>query len=170
MSLLPFVISKTQRTMKTPTYFRHSLLTACATAALLLGNAASAQEVPQVQVPAPVLAAFNKEFSGAMDVEWKLKGTQYKVEFETGLLFTDHDAWYDATGKLLRHKEEISTSAIPAAVQASIANEFPGHRTDDAERITADGAVSYTVELKGNGTEWDVVYDSNGNQLQKMAD
>ena len=156
--------------MKTPTYFRHTLLTAFATAAILFGNTASAQEVPQEQVPSTVLAAFNKEFSGAMDVEWKLKGTQYKVEFETGLFFTDHDAWYDATGKLLLHKEEISTTEIPAAVQASIANEFPGHRTDDAERITADGVVSYTVELKGTGTEWDVVYDSNGKQLQKKAD
>jgi hypothetical protein len=156
--------------MNTPNYFRHAMLTAFASTALLFGNAAMAQEIPSSQVPAPVLAAFDKAFSGAMDVEWHLKGTQYKVEFETGILFTDHDAWYDASGKLLMHEEEISTSDLPAAVQASIAKEFPGLKMDDAERVTTDGAVSYRVELKGAGAKWEVAYDSNGKLLEKRAD
>jgi hypothetical protein len=144
---------------------------ACAVALATAGLTANAQKLPPTQVPAPVQAAFTKSFPNAMDVKWKLSGTQYKVDFETGLFFTDHEAWYDASGKLLRHEEEISSSDLPAAVIAAINTEFPGYRVDDAERITMDGVVSYVVELKMKGyQEWKVAYDASGKQLQKLAD
>lgn len=142
-----------------------------ASAAFLIGTAASAQHLLPEQVPAPVQKAFDKAFSMPMDVEWDQKGTQYKVEFETGLFFTDHEVWYDATGKMLRHEEEISASDLPAAITAAINSEFPGYRLDDTERIAVDGAVSYVVELKmKDQPEWKVAYDPNGKQLQKMQD
>lgn len=131
----------------------------------------NAQKLPATQIPAPVQASFTKAFPNAMDVEWKMSGTQYKVEFETGLFFTDHEAWYDAAGKLIRHEEEISSSDLPAAVTTAINTEFPGYRVDDTERITIDGVVSYVVELKMKGyQEWKVAYDAAGKQLQKQAD
>lgn len=140
-------------------------------AAMGFAPAANAQKLPPTQVPAPVQAAFTKAFPNAMDVEWKMRGTQYKVEFETGLFFTDHEAWYDASGKLLRHEEEISPGDLPAAVTSAIATEFPGYRIDDTERITIDGVVSYVVELKMKGyQEWKVAYDASGKQLQKLVD
>lgn len=144
---------------------------ALAIAALGLVHTANAQKLPATQVPAPVQAAFTKAFPNAMDVEWKLSGVQYKVEFETGLFFTDHEAWYDAAGKLIRHEEEVSSSDLPAAVTSAIASEFPGYRIDDTERITLGNEVSYVVELKMKGyQEWKVAYDANGKQLQKQAD
>ncbi|MGB6046440.1 MAG: PepSY-like domain-containing protein [Flavobacteriales bacterium] len=129
-----------------------------------------AQDLTPAQVPAPVMASFNKEFPKAMDVDWDLKGTQYKVEFETGLLGNDHEAWYDASGKLLKHKEEISASDLPAAVSAAIAKDFAGYRTDDVERVTQDGAMTYIMELKKTGEEWKVAYDAGGKQLEKRQD
>lgn len=142
-----------------------------ASVALLIGTAASAQNLLPEQVPAPVKSAFDKAFTLPMDVEWDLKGTQYKVEFETGLFFTDHEVWYDATGKMLRHEEEVSASDLPAAITTAINSEFPGYRVDDTERITVDGVVSYVVEVKMKGqSEWKVAYDASGKQLQKMQD
>ncbi|MDX9749608.1 MAG: PepSY-like domain-containing protein [Flavobacteriales bacterium] len=147
------------------------LARALAIAALGIATAATAQKLPPTQVPAPVQAAFSKAFPNAMDVEWKLSGTQYKVEFETGLFFTDHEAWYDAAGKMLRHEEELSPGDLPAAVTAAINAEFPGYRVDDTERITLDGAVSYVVELKMKGyQEWKAAFDANGKLIEKRAD
>lgn len=144
---------------------------ALAIAATGLATTVHAQELPATQVPAPVQSTFTKAFPNAMDVEWKLSGTQYKVEFETGLFFTDHEAWYDASGKLLRHEEEISASELPAAVTTAINAEFPGYRVDDTERITIEDAVSYVVELKMKGhQEWKAAYDANGKQIEKRAD
>lgn len=144
---------------------------AIASAAALFSVSTNAQDLQAAQVPAPVQNAFTRSFPNAMDVDWDLKGTQYKVEFETGLLFTDHEAWYDATGKLLRHEEETSNSDLPAAVTHAINSEFAGYRVDDVGRVTADGAVSYIVELKQSGQpEWKVAYSTDGKQLQKTPD
>ncbi|MBZ0205947.1 MAG: PepSY-like domain-containing protein [Flavobacteriales bacterium] len=145
--------------------------TASILAALMItASPLMAQDLTPAQVPAAVMASFNKEFPKAMDVEWDLKGTQYKVEFETGLLGADHEAWYDANGKQLKHKEEISVSDLPAAVSAAIARDFDGYRTDDVERITQDGTTSYTLELKKLNEEWEVAYDAKGMQLEKRQD
>lgn len=142
-----------------------------ATATLFIGGVASAQKLQPDQVPTPVKTAFDKAFTLPMDVEWSQKGGQYKVEFETGLFFTDHEVWYDATGKMLRHEEEIGANDLPASVSAAIKSEFPDHRVDDTARITVDGAPTYVVELKLKGqADWKVAYDANGKQLQKKQD
>jgi hypothetical protein len=144
---------------------------ALAIAAMGIATAATAQKLPPTQVPAPVMQAFTKDFPNAMDVEWKLSGTQYKVEFETGLFFVDHEVWYDASGRMLRHEEEISASDLPAAVVTAINTEFPGYRVDDVERITMDGAVSYVVELKMKGyQEWKAAFDPQGKLIDKRPD
>ncbi len=139
---------------------------------VLLFAAGSYAQVPQApQVPAVVTAAFSKAFPNALDVEWKVKGAQYKVEFETGLFLMDHEAWYNAEGKLLRHEEEISTSDLPEAVVATSAREFPGYRIDDVERNTVEGVVTYVVELKLKGQpEWKVAFDTTGKLLEKRQD
>ena len=130
-----------------------------------------AQDLHPDQVPAPIKSAFDKAFPITFDVEWELKGTQYKVEFETGLFFNDHEVWSDAAGKMLRHEEEISSNDLPPAVNSAIQAEFAGYRVDDAERVTTDGVATYVVELKMSGQpEWKVVYGADGKQLQKQAD
>lgn len=144
--------------------------TALAAAALLAGTALHAQHLAPAQVPAAVTVAFAQAFPKAMDIEWKQKGEQYKVEFETGLFRDDHEAWYDASGKLLRHEEEVSASDLPEAVKAAIAKEFPGYRTDDVKRIEADGATTWIVEVQNGPVEWKVAYDAAGVQLRKQAD
>ncbi|HRO39969.1 MAG TPA: PepSY-like domain-containing protein [Flavobacteriales bacterium] len=152
--------------MKTPSI----LSAAFAAVALLAGTALHAQKLTAAQLPAPVTTAFAKAFPKAMDIEWKQKGEQYKVEFETGLFRNDHEAWFDATGKLLRHEEEVSASDLPEAVKAAIAKDFPDFRTDDVKRIEAEGATTWIVELQNGPTEWKVAYDAAGKQLQKQAD
>lgn len=140
-------------------------------ATAMMGLTLPAQATLNSPIPAAVQAAFSKAHPTAFDVEWKVKGTQYKVEFETGLLFVDHEIWYDATGKVIRHQEEITVSELPAAVTTAASTEFTGYQIDDADRITADGATSYVLELKMKGQpEWKVAYDGNGKQLQKRVD
>lgn len=142
-----------------------------AASALLAGTTAlQAQHLAPAQLPAAVSVAFAEAFPKAMDIEWKQKGELYKVEFETGLFRDDHEAWYDAGGKLLRHEEEVSASELPEALKAAIAKDFPGFRTDDVKRIEADGATTWIVEVQNGPEEWKVAYDAAGAQLRKQAD
>src|SRR5690606_36298227 len=112
---------------------------------------------------------FQKTFPNAIDVEWERKDPQYKVEFETGVLEHDNEAWYDASGKLLRHEEEIPASGLPAAVLAAIQKDFPGFVTDDGKKVTMGGAVSDIVKLKAHKQKLKVVFDQSGKVLEKVG-
>jgi len=136
----------------------------------LFANIATAQDLPQSQVPSSVVNSFQESFPTAFDVEWELDGENYKVEFETGILGKDHDAWYDKTGRLIRHKEEISKDELPQKVLARINSDFSGYRIDDVKKIAEGNTTTYTLELKSATQEWKVAFDSEGNVLRKVAD
>ncbi len=133
-------------------------------------NTAFGQDIPQSQVPSVVVNNFQQTFPKAFDVEWEIDGENYKVEFETGLLGRDHDVWYDKTGKLIRHKEEISKSDLPQKVLAAINGDFSSYRVDDLKRNTEGDKVTYMLELKTFTEEWKVAFDAEGNVLSKIAD
>lgn len=131
-----------------------------------------AQDIPQSQVPSVVVNSFQKSFPKATDVEWELQSADqlYKVEFETGLAGYDHDAWYDKTGKLVKHKEEIAKSDLPQSVTTKIDTDYKGYRMDDVKKITEGTVVTYSIEVKSRAEEWKLLLDASGNVLSKIAD
>lgn len=135
-----------------------------------LTNKVVAQEMPQNQVPSVIVNNFQKQFPKAFDVEWELKGNLYQVEYEIGVLGADHEAWYNQTGKLVKHKEEISKKDLPQKVLSSIDKSFSLYRIDDVKKITETNNVTYTLELNSFTEEWKVAYDNNGKLLSKIAD
>lgn len=137
---------------------------------LLLANISFGQEIPQSQVPSLIVNNFQKQFPSISGVEWELKGDLYEVEFETGLLGKDHEAWYNKTGKLVYHKEEISKSDLPKKVLDKIGTDFGGYRVDDVKKITEGNKTTYTLELKSFTEEWKVAFDKEGTVLSKIAD
>lgn len=135
---------------------------------LLIGSyAVPAQEINVSQVPAPVQQAFQAKFSKATDIEWKREGDQYKISFDMGN--DDHDAFYNASGKLVSHSYEILKSQLPATVRAAVRKEFPNHRIDDVDKIERDGAVTYQVELDGK-PDMKCVFRANGKLISKVED
>ncbi|MBL7713440.1 MAG: PepSY-like domain-containing protein [Chitinophagaceae bacterium] len=137
---------------------------------LKLTDRVSAQDIAQNELPSLVRNSFQKTFPKASDVEWETEGGLYKVEFETGLFGTDHHAWFDGAGKLVRHKEEIGKSDLPAAVRSKLDKAFSGYRVDDIDKISTGTKVTYTMELKRFTEEWKVAFDAAGNMLSKIAD
>lgn len=135
-----------------------------------LANTVFAQDIPQSQVPSLVVNSFQQKFPKAIDIEWELSGDLFKVEFETGLLGADHDAWFDKTGKLIKHEEEISKSDLPQKVTAKINSEFNGYWVSDVKKIIEDSKVVYTLEVKKLTEEWKLAIDAAGNILHKIAD
>ena len=129
-----------------------------------------AQDLRPNQVPSAIQQEFQKSFPEASDVEWEKEMNHYDVEFEVGLLGTDHEAWYDENGKLLRHEEEISKRDLPKEVTNTINKEFDGFRIGDVTKITKGDQVNYTMELENRDEEWDVAIDANGKILQQKND
>jgi uncharacterized membrane protein YkoI len=122
---------------------------------LLTALASCAQDVSQSSVPSLVLNAFQQKFPKASDVEWEKKGDLYEVEFDLGI--HDHKALIDAAGKIVKYKEEINASDLPAAVKEAVQKDFSKYKIDEAKRIETNGSVLYKVELK-NGKEDKKVY------------
>lgn len=93
-------------------------------AVIMINATVYGYEISKADVPYVVWNKFNNAYPKAIDVEWKLKGALYKVEFEVGLWGTDHKIWYDQTGKMLKHKEEGNTNQVPPVVVHSLNNCF----------------------------------------------
>lgn len=138
-------------------------------AGLMLGTILSyAQDIHESQVPSVVLNNFKKEFPKASDVEWEQKGSGYEVDFEIG--FTDHGAWFDATGKLVKHTEKLKARDLPQSIQNSVKQNYAGFRTKDVKKIIAEGETTYELEVEKGKTEWILLFNPSGTELRKVAD
>lgn len=137
---------------------------------LFFVSSAFAQEISQNEVPSVIVNNFQQAFPKASDVEWEKKVNSYKVEFETGIFEDEHEVWYDKTGKMLRHKEEISRRAIPKAIITAIKNDFNGYKIDDVDKTTEGDAVTYKVDLEKPHSELKVIFDANGKVLSQKRD
>ncbi len=135
----------------------------------LLAGTLFAQDIPQSSVPSVVLNKFQQTFPKATDVEWEMSAGKYKVDFETGA-GTDHEAYYDKTGKLTRHKEDISKGSLPAKVLEKLKSAYGSYRVEDVDKITEGTKVTYSMELKSSTEEWKITFDKLGNVLSKIAD
>ncbi len=136
-----------------------------------------AQTTVQSNIPSVVTNSFQKQFPNATDVEWefdKLSTPQvYNVEFDANM--NEHEAWIDAKGNIVSHKEEIRVTQVPANIKQAVKRDFPDFRIEDADKYESDGQVTYKMELdKGtfdqSGIEWKVTYDHEGKLISKVAD
>ena len=138
--------------------------------AVAICGQASAQDVARSGVPTPILKAFNQQFPKASDIEWEMTGNIYKVEFEIGWK-TDHEVWYDQTGKVVKHQEEIPVDQLPKNVQNMIKADYSKHSINDLEKITENGKVTYKMELNSLlHQDWTIVTDADGKVISKLAD
>lgn len=70
------------------------------------------------------------QFPKATDIEWDRDGDLYLVDFEMNW-DAGHEIWYDATGKMAKHTEEIEQKTLPATVISKINTEFKGYNSND---------------------------------------
>lgn len=129
---------------------------------LLLGTGTIfAQDIPKSKVPSVIINNFNKEFPKANDIEWKMQGDLYNVDFEIGW-FTDYEAWFTASGKLVKYTQEISKSDLPISVRNVIKNQYKEYRIDDVEKIIENNEETYKIELEKQDEDFDVIFNKNG--------
>ncbi len=141
-----------------------------ALALTLFASQTFAQDIAQSQVPSLVVNDFQQAYPKATDVEWEMDGAHYKVEFEVGLPGIDHEIWYDQSGKVLRHEEEISKGDLPKAVLTKVKASYNGYRIDDVKKIIEGNTAVYTLEAKSLTGEWKLAFDAAGNELSKFVD
>lgn len=121
-------------------------------------------------IPTEVRKAFFAAHPNVKKVEWEIEddGT-YEAEFKMD--GEEVSANYSATGELLETEVEIKKKALPAAVLAAIAAQFPDHEIEEAARITyPDGRVVYEAELEGaDDVKFDAIFSADGTLIERIA-
>jgi uncharacterized membrane protein YkoI len=138
---------------------------------MILGQAnAGEKELKKDQVPKAVIAAFEKAFPNAKELEFEeelFEGkTAYEVEYKKDGV--EYEFLYSAEGVLLQKEEEIDVKTLADPVVQAILKAHPKAKIKEAEKLMKpDGTVTgYEVEIKVAGKEIELELDATGNILK----
>jgi len=92
----------------------------------------------------------------------------YYINFEMNN--KDCEFWMDEKGKLLRFKQELRESEIPASILSSIQGQFASFDLDDAERTEERGQITIYVDGEVNDKDHSFWYDDKGKLLKHNQD
>jgi hypothetical protein len=136
------------------------LKTVFAAALMLFATSAFAIKGPE-KVSAVVKAAFEKNFTGAIEVNWVKKEGFYFASFQ--LDAKDVEAAYDESGELVGISRVIKTTQLPLGVSVAIASKFIDYRlAPTATEITYDGQTNYYVLAENSKHVVKLNCNSNG--------
>jgi len=131
--------------------------------AILSSNMIFAQKTKDV--PAPVKAAFQKQYPNVSKVEWEKEDGNYEAEFDINKI--ENSVLYDSSGKLLEAEMEIQLKDLPAGVLEYVQTNYKGQKVNEAAKITdANGTVTFEAEIG----KMDVIFDEKGKFLKEKKD
>ena len=135
------------------------------TAATLAGE----RQIERKDVPAAVLSAFAGAYPKAeikgYSTEEENGQTVYEIESVEGLV--TRDVTYTADGAVVSLEETLDTSALPRKVKSALKKTFPKGKVLKAEKVTKGSVVAYEFQIELNGQKTEVVFDPQGNELER---
>jgi hypothetical protein len=148
-----------------PLFLTFATLTLFA-AALPAAQSGAETKIGAKDLPAPVRAAFEKQYPGAKILSASKeidKGvTLYEVEsVQNG---RNRDVLYKPSGEVVVVEETIAMSEVPAAVQAALKAHFPQAQAVKAEKLISGSTVEYEFQLKGAAKK-EVKFSAGGKLL-----
>ena len=124
-----------------------------------------AQEIPEAQVPASVVAAFKKDFPQATETKWEKKADAHSVKFKVNGV--EHKGWLDNNGKMVKHKVDIKESELPAAVTATLKKDYSNFKVSGVYKMLEGNATTYEMDLKNDQEKWEAVFAEDGKLVKK---
>ncbi len=135
----------------------------------LVSFGVNAQDLTTTQVPAKINTEFQKDYSQAKDVEWEMKGSYYKVEFDLGKY--DHEITYDANGETIKVEKEVNPQDLPNNIAQLVKGKYPNYKIDKVEVTKWNNKTSYEVEIaQGWFKERKLVFDNNSQLISDLED
>jgi hypothetical protein len=129
-----------------------------------IGFSACAQKIDASQVPAPVKAAFAKQYPG-VSVKWEKEDGKFEAGFKQN--GSTMSALFEANGTMTESEMDIKVADLPASVLAYVKDHYKGKSIKEGAKITkADGTVNFEAEVDGK----DVIFDSTGKFLKEAKD
>ncbi len=106
--------------------------------------------IARKDLPAPVLAAFQRDYPQAKLVEATRETENDSVfyEIESKQAGVKRDLLYRPNGALVSVEEKMKPGDLPAFVRDSLKKEHPKGKIKSAEKITRGGVTSFEVVMK----------------------
>jgi len=132
------------------------------------GSEAKEQTLKQKDMPAPVIAAFQKAYPKAtmkgFSTEVENGQKTYEVESVEGKVH--RDVTYAGDGKLISVEESMDINAMPTPVKEAVNKKFPGGKIAKSEKVTKGAVVGYEFEIEFKGKTVEIVFDAKGNEIK----
>jgi hypothetical protein len=141
-------------------FMKHLFFSLLIAAASIFNTSNATETVASPQA----LASFQSMYTEATDISWSTMGELYKVSFiidGKGAL-----AFYDQEGALVAFSKNVSTSELPAGLQASLKKEmkegwisslfFMSSQEGNQYYVTLENADTKLVMKSVNGKKWTV--------------
>lgn len=127
-------------------------------AAVLLASCSN--EIQESKVPSVVKNTLVTTFSYTGPVDWEKEQGNYEAEFREDTL--GYKALISPQGVLLRYKEPIAPSDLPAPVQQVLQEQYRDHGVEDLEKLVMGEQAYYQLELEKGLKELQVVITADG--------
>lgn len=145
---------------------KHIIFVLCIVA--LMSNAACAQKIAADKVPASVTSAFKAKFPTAKKASWEIENkTDFEVNFK--LNGEEVSANFSPNGEWIETETELEVSALPAAIQLILKNDFAGFEIEEVSKVeSAKNGSIYMVEVEKGEEKFDVSFSLDGKVLSKI--
>lgn len=138
---------------------KHLLILSMAIAGFTAVKAQKKNSSPKV--PAATKDAFMKAHPNVSG-KWEKEEGSYEVTFKEG--GKDMSCVIDKSGTIQETETVIPVSELPAAITASIAQQYKGVKVKEAATISkADGTTLYEAQINGK----DIFFDAAGKLIKK---
>lgn len=117
-------------------------------------------DYPNADIPSVVLNKFRSNYPEASDIEWQQINGNYEVDFEVH--GTDGKLLIEASGDILKNKQEISLEMLPRPVIYVLEEEFGKEKIDDPEVVTTKDISYYQVAISQFIFDKELVIDEQG--------
>ena len=117
---------------------------------------ATAQKLTAKNVPAIVIASFQKQYPGTTP-GWEKEKDKYEANFKQNS--KTMSALFLSDGKLVETELDIKPATLPAPVLTYLSSHYKGVKVKEAAVITkASGEITYEAEVNGK----DLIFEKNG--------
>lgn len=137
---------------------------------MVFSNTGWSQKLAADKIPAAVRTAFKTKFPTATKTTWEKEN---KMEYEANFRLNGRkvSAGFNPNGKWLQTETEILVSALPAAVQASIKNDFANFRITEASNIqSVRNGTCFEAQVEKGKESFDVLFTANGKILRRTKE
>jgi hypothetical protein len=126
------------------------------------------QKISCDTIPAPVRAAFEKDFAKAPMNSCVKETEKGKTEFE--IISKEGSsrltARFQGDGKLVRAEQSVAMDSIPEPVKEALKKKHPDGEVALAEKVTSAGAVTFEFRVKQKNRSVEVAFDPTGKEVK----